>query len=289
MPSSTPFAAQNLKFSSLPKNSSSSSLFSTIPPPKSENLGHEKSMNLSSSDQNPNRGVQFKLPPNPSVPNSGQFDDEEEDENVKGRSNVKDYSSSSVPKASSSLSLSWLPAPKNTFGLVPSSGSASSRRSIVDTDFSADNSGGFASVHESSSLGSGDYQAYNGGCSAAPTEGANDETTYMSIPSNGAVGWDQTEAEGTTYSGCDGNVAASYWDPSYGGAAEYGSYQGNGSECTAPVTSDVPDMGRIGGKRGRNEIPMEIMEVKQDELMKNRPRQDQTKLTGIAFGPSYQV
>ncbi|KAG6469022.1 hypothetical protein ZIOFF_073719 [Zingiber officinale] len=287
-PSSTPFASQNLKFSSIPppKKSSSSSLFSTIPLPKSEKLGPEKSMNTSSSDLNPNRGVQFKLPPNPSALNSGKFDDEEED--VKGRSNVKD-SSSSVPKASSSLSFSWLPAPKNTFGSVPSSGSASSRRSIVDTDVSADNSGGFASVHESSSVGSGDYQAYNGGWIAAPTESANDETAYMSISNNGAVGWDQTGAEGAAYSGFDDNVATSYWDPSYGGATEYGSYQGNWSESTAADTSDVPDIGKIAGKRGRNEIPTEIMEVKQDELMKNRPRQDQTKLTGIAFGPSYQI
>lgn len=43
------------------------------------------------------------------------------------------------------------------------------------------------------------------------------------------------------------------------------------------------------GKRGRNEIPLDVIEVKQDELMKNRPREDQAKATGIAFGPSYQV
>lgn len=41
-------------------------------------------------------------------------------------------------------------------------------------------------------------------------------------------------------------------------------------------------------KRGRNQIPSNVIEVKQDELMSNRPREDQAKLTGIAFGPSYQ-
>lgn len=41
-------------------------------------------------------------------------------------------------------------------------------------------------------------------------------------------------------------------------------------------------------KRGRNQIPSNIIEVKQDELMGNRPREDQAKMTGIAFGPSYQ-
>ncbi|KAE9602443.1 putative proline-rich protein PRCC [Lupinus albus] len=43
-----------------------------------------------------------------------------------------------------------------------------------------------------------------------------------------------------------------------------------------------------GKKRGRNEIPIEVIEVKQEELIKNRPREDQVKLTGVAFGPSYQ-
>jgi len=32
-----------------------------------------------------------------------------------------------------------------------------------------------------------------------------------------------------------------------------------------------------------------ILEVDQVELMKNRPQQDKSKLTGLAFGPSYQV
>ncbi|KZV25734.1 hypothetical protein F511_04795 [Dorcoceras hygrometricum] len=42
------------------------------------------------------------------------------------------------------------------------------------------------------------------------------------------------------------------------------------------------------GKRGRRDAPQDIVEVKQDELMKNRPREDQTKMTGIAFGPAFQ-
>lgn len=37
------------------------------------------------------------------------------------------------------------------------------------------------------------------------------------------------------------------------------------------------------GKRGRNEVLVEIVEVKQDELIKDRPREDQIKLIGIAF------
>jgi proline-rich protein PRCC len=59
----------------------------------------------------------------------------------------------------------------------------------------------------------------------------------------------------------------------------------------APVQEPVlpPEMGRIGGKRGRNDMPAQILEVDQAELMKNRPKQDKSKLTGLAFGPSYQV
>ncbi|KAF6165706.1 hypothetical protein GIB67_012603 [Kingdonia uniflora] len=42
------------------------------------------------------------------------------------------------------------------------------------------------------------------------------------------------------------------------------------------------------GKRRKDVIPDDIVEVKQDELMKNRSKEDHAKLTGIAFGPSYQ-
>ncbi|GER57339.1 uridylate kinase [Striga asiatica] len=44
----------------------------------------------------------------------------------------------------------------------------------------------------------------------------------------------------------------------------------------------------IPGKRGRKDVPPQIFEVKQDELIKNRPREDQVKMMGVAFGPAYQ-
>jgi hypothetical protein len=76
-------------------------------------------------------------------------------------------------------------------------------------------------------------------------------------------------------------------------AAPYGvDYTGGyGHEVAAPMQEPVlpPEMGRIGGKRGRNDMPAQILEVNQAELMKNRPKQDTSKLTGLAFGPSYQV
>ncbi|CAM8897404.1 unnamed protein product [Rhodiola kirilowii] len=76
----------------------------------------------------------------------------------------------------------------------------------------------------------------------------------------------------------------------YGGYGQYESNwidrSGSNSVQDAPVVPEA--MARVIGKRGRNDIPTDIIEVKQDELMKNRPREDQVKTTGIAFGPSYQ-
>jgi proline-rich protein PRCC len=71
-----------------------------------------------------------------------------------------------------------------------------------------------------------------------------------------------------------------------------GAYRPEVAEMAAPPVQEPvmpPEMGRIGGKRGRRDVPMEILEVNQAELMKNRPREDKSKLTGLAFGPSYQV
>ncbi|XP_073291571.1 uncharacterized protein [Primulina huaijiensis] len=85
--------------------------------------------------------------------------------------------------------------------------------------------------------------------------------------------------------------------PNY--AAGYGYYSSNPqnennwadtSIMTAfpEASGGVENTLNIYGKRGRRDAPQDIVEVKQDELMKNRPREDQTKMTGIAFGPAYQ-
>ncbi|TVU32803.1 hypothetical protein EJB05_24560, partial [Eragrostis curvula] len=123
-------------------------------------------------------------------------------------------------------------------------------------------------------------------------------------------GWDPNSnvnyATGDQYAAYGGEQAAAYAH-SHGGehvggyanvaAAPYGAdYTGGyGHETAAttfpPVQDPVlpPVMGRIGGKRGRKDMPPEIVEVNQEELMKNRPKQDKSKLTGLAFGPSYQA
>ncbi|KAL6629090.1 hypothetical protein ACP70R_028855 [Stipagrostis hirtigluma subsp. patula] len=82
-----------------------------------------------------------------------------------------------------------------------------------------------------------------------------------------------------------GYVAA----PPYG--ADYtGGYGHEVAATTLPPVQQPllpPDVSRIGGKR-RNDMPAEILEVNQADLMKNRPKVDKSKLTGLAFGPSYQ-
>ncbi|KAF6172923.1 hypothetical protein GIB67_035477 [Kingdonia uniflora] len=54
------------------------------------------------------------------------------------------------------------------------------------------------------------------------------------------------------------------------------------------VVENVVNMPGIG-KRRKDVILDDIVEVKQDELMKNRSKEDHAKLTRIAFGPSYQT
>ncbi|AQK68858.1 uncharacterized protein LOC100275702 [Zea mays] len=122
-------------------------------------------------------------------------------------------------------------------------------------------------------------------------------------------GWDPSASasyeDGTQYAAYEEGQSGGYAH-SHGGehgsgyehvaAVPYGvDYTGGyGHEVAAtalpPVQEPVlpPEMGRIGGKRGRNDMPAQILEVNQAELMKNRPKQDKSKLTGLAFGPSYQ-
>ncbi|KAM0067396.1 putative proline-rich protein PRCC [Helianthus debilis subsp. tardiflorus] len=83
------------------------------------------------------------------------------------------------------------------------------------------------------------------------------------------------------YSGYQ-NVDTDVYGPGYEGNSGYGQYE------SSKWVAEIPVLQQPHGKRGRNEIPAEVIEVNQDELMKNRPRPDQAKLTGIAFGPSYQ-
>ncbi|CAI0555831.1 unnamed protein product [Linum tenue] len=243
-----------------PKSSSSSSpspsiFSSSLPPPKSQNSAAPQPL----SNRNPKRIVQFKPPPLPTYP-----DDEDDDEDERP---ARPSKSTAVDSSSVKSFLSSIPAPRSSsaLGALPSSGSG--RRSILQTDAppsipedsvpdAASQSVFDQNVQHPASYGYSDNQSYDGSSYAARTE--------------------QTVGGGST----DGTYGEYY-------AADYGNCWAEGSSTAAVVVDD--SAGRfMRGKRGRNEKPIEIIEVKQEELTKNRPRQDQVKSTGIAFGPSYQ-
>lgn len=180
------------------------------------------------------------------------------------RKSVK-LSSSNPSKGLASL----LPAPKNSLCLAPNSSDASSRRSILDADVPAISHEGLRSRQEEVSGGSDSY-ANSPGLNLGFTTSTSTNEASTWDPSNGGGG---VEYGGYTENWSDGSYAGNWYE---------------GSEMLPEPLSVIPEMEKIGGKRGRSEIPADIVEVKQDELMKNRPRQDQVKLTGIAFGPGYQ-
>ncbi|KAL1218371.1 hypothetical protein V5N11_028079 [Cardamine amara subsp. amara] len=269
--------------SSVTSSSSSSSLFSGIPQPKElrssedgdfgsrgksslfiSSLPPPKSSISSAPSSIPKRVVQIRLPVNPR-PSNLDDDDEDDEEEEKARKKRKQMESSSVSHNSSVKSfLSAMPAPKSSqaLGALPSLGSGSGRRSILEIETPA-----IEIAHtESGSIDQNQsYESFNH---------SNSETEQI-------AGVDNYYATG--YGGYETN-------PSFG--SSYGGNTWNG--CEFEATTGLPeavvamDSGARRGRRGRNDIPTKIIEVKQDELMKNRPRVDQVKSTGIAFGPAYQ-
>ncbi|KAM0985817.1 hypothetical protein ACFX13_013262 [Malus domestica] len=284
-----------------------SSVFSSLPPPKSRNP-IQPITNLSSSDQNPRKIVQF----NPPI-NSYKYDEDEEDDEEKETRRRK-ASESLVQKLSAKSFLSSLSAPRYSSTLGASaglgsgsgSGSGSSRRAIVETESVGSRVESGAGVEQN--VESHEKFQSNSEQSAVNYEGYGGSENYQSTIDQNAVNYESYGGYEGYQSGIDRHVDAgvqlhagvSGSDPSnygnydgYGGYAGYEQQYGNdwvgGSGTVVPT---IPATGvseiKVGKKRGRYEVPTEIIEVKQDELMKNRPREDQAKLTGIAFGPSYQ-
>ncbi|KAJ7979398.1 Proline-rich PRCC [Quillaja saponaria] len=264
--------------------SGSASIFSSLPQPKSQ-IPDKSVSNLSSSGANTKRVVQFKPPINPSLLKSSELDDEDDDDVAeKERRRRKDLDFMAQTSSVKSF-LSSIPAPRNSSTLGVQQISGSGRRSILETErdipaSNSDNSGVENNVSVDQNAGnypsgidqnSGSYVDYN---TYGNYHQENDQNVGFQ-PEYG-IGGDATSyyGNGDTY-------------PSYSSYGDYGQYSNN--------WVDGPDVSRmnetavkVSGKRGRNEIPAEIIEVNQDELIKNRPREDQVKLTGIAFGPSYQ-
>ncbi|XP_020687192.1 proline-rich receptor-like protein kinase PERK12 isoform X2 [Dendrobium catenatum] len=288
-------------FSSLPPpKTSTSSTFSSLPAPKS--LSGNPS-NKPSSDFK--RVVHFTLPLNPSMLKSLDPDDDDEEE--KGRKVRKDTSSSSTPKALSSM----LPAPKNSLCIAPAQSFGASRKSSLQTDDpasrrsslqtddpSANCPQGSKTEHEVGSFASySEYGAeqgmavgYEACASFSAEQGVSDYENFKNDDGNwssGVVNPAAVSSADATYASIPATVG---WEQDNGDSSGHRSYMDSWSNASSgATTSEIPDIGRIAGKRGRTAIPTEIVEVKQDELMKNRPREDQIKSTGIAFGPAYQA
>ncbi|CAN0912491.1 hypothetical protein LINGRAPRIM_LOCUS652 [Linum grandiflorum] len=250
-------SSSNPIFSALPRPKSSSSsssspspsfFSSSLPPPKSQ-----------ASRPNPKRIIQIKPPPLPTYP------DDDDDEPVRPRK-----SGIPTPVNSSSVKsfLSSIPLPKSSsaLGALPSS-SSSGRRSILETsstpvDDNASHPAPSAVIVPPQNV---EYEA-----AATFDSGYADYSNYQSYDSGSSYGVevDQTAVE-AGYAATTAAAYGNHWGDEVGGSGA-----GRSSR----------------GKRGRNEIPPEVetIEVSQDELTKNRPREDQVKSTGIAFGPAYQ-
>ncbi|MBA0669006.1 hypothetical protein Goklo_001861, partial [Gossypium klotzschianum] len=280
-----------------PKNPSN--LFSHLPQPKPQ--------------QPPNppvakRIVQFKPPINPNTHVDSDDDDEEEKERPK-----RGESETLAQGPSVKSFLSSIPAPRNstTLGVAPSSGSG--RRSIIDTQVIPTSTSSTFEDKKEASIDNNppNYSNYEWGSdvNAGTTVGYNNYVNYdqSSVDQNSGnygnddqnIGSYANYADYSSYqSSSDPNIGGVDAATSYGSFESYGNYHvqyennwGDGSTTASmlPETKGIADFGvKVKGKRGRNDLPVEIVEVKQDDLTKNRPREDQVKMTGIAFGPSYQ-
>ncbi|KAF6155632.1 hypothetical protein GIB67_034727 [Kingdonia uniflora] len=273
-------------FSSLPqpKPTSSSSLFSSLPKPKPNS---QTPTNINPFDPKPKKIVQFIPPINPNLLKSRDIDDDDE-EDEKRRKSIKQSKSSSDSSFGSSF-FSSIPAPKSSLGSTLGSG----RRSIVEADVPALSSIGVDSVKRSSEVASESLGSYEG-------------NNFGNYGSN-SVGYDQPSAItvepvvecNESYGGYGHYQNYVNYESSSSGTGNYGSYDGSLTAMSDPtmmyarensvVVENVVSMPGMGKRRRKDAIPDDIVEVKQDELMKNRPKEDQAKLTGIAFGPSYQV
>ncbi|KAF5725944.1 putative C-terminal [Tripterygium wilfordii] len=250
-----------------------SSLFFSLPEPKSQDSEQSVS-NPSPSEPKPKRVVQFKPPMIPSWAKSANFeDDDEEDEDPKQSKRRQEPVQASSVKSF----LSSIPAPRNstTLGALPSA-LGSGRRAMVEMeamDLTLRESG------MDQSVGNQDGVVHQ------------NEGNYV----NHATTYDGSYVSSTDQYPGNGEASSHWGYESYGSDGNYadsGQYEINWVDRSVSMVPEAAGVSEIKvavpGKRRKNDVPTEIVEVKQDELMKNRPRADQAKLTGIAFGPSYQ-
>ncbi|GFP98710.1 hypothetical protein PHJA_002014900 [Phtheirospermum japonicum] len=267
--------------------SSSSSLFSSLPPPKPS----------SSSSAASKKVVQFR-PPMIVNPTAGSFNDEDSDSDEGEQERRRKKSKESISTASATSFLSSIPAPRFSATL----GSASGRRSMLETDIPASavsvagptggdsvaNTDQSTEIYDHSSSLDGESSGYYGYYGDG---GSTDAGGVGTAGIDAGVNYNVGPGEGVDYSYGNGeHVEYTNYGGGYGDYGNNAQYENNWVDTTVlPEVSGVVETAfKMPGKRGRKDVPLQIVEVKQDELMKNRPREDQVKTTGIAFGPAYQ-
>ncbi|GAB2246851.1 hypothetical protein Droror1_Dr00006733 [Drosera rotundifolia] len=244
-----------------------SGLSSSLPRPKSEADG-DGIVRLGSVERNGKRVIQFRPPIGMASTKKHEEEEEEEEEEEKKKPQE-------IPQSASVKSfLSSIPAPKNslTFGVLPSS--TSGHRLVVEDEKPSSRGLGASSKENEVAV---DYSIVSD--QSVIIDGSNAYSASWSSVNQNYVG-------NESYSGYE-NYAGHHGVVNYGpyqGSWDYGASVGMASEAPVAVDSYI----KASGKRGRDIVPTEIVEVKQDELIKDRPREDQVKLTGIAFGPAYQ-
>ncbi|KAJ6699722.1 PROLINE-RICH PROTEIN PRCC [Salix purpurea] len=243
-----------------PTFKSTTSLFSSLPQPKTETL-QQPTSNLTPSESNPKKVVQFKPPINrPSILDE---EDEEEEEMEKERKRKKMESLLQSDSSSVKGFLSSIPAPRNSSTLgVGSLGSGSGRRSVIETEGPTSSSGGVGAEDESGvDQSSEGYVSYDGGYVGFDHNGG-DNVNYGSYES----GADQSVGQNVAGVGADGVSYGGY--ESYGGYGDSGQYGSNWDAGSVAAVAETGGGGavetavRMMGKRRRNEIPTEIIEVK---------------------------
>ncbi|XP_017983923.1 PREDICTED: proline-rich protein PRCC [Theobroma cacao] len=280
---------------SVPHPKTPSNLFSSLPQPKSQAPQQQQPTNVK-------RIVQFKPP---IIPTNHDDDDDEDDDDEKKERRRRRESETLAQGPSVKSFLSSIPAPRNstTLGVAPTSGSG--RRSIIETQVPTSTSAVFEDKNEASinqnvpnysnyESGIGSNAGNSGNYQSSVSHNAGNYGNYESVVDQN-VGHYATYADYGSYQSSSGpNIGSIGGVTSYGTCGDFhGQYENTWVDGSAATTlPEITGMAEIGvkvkGKRGRNELPTEIVEVRQDELMKNRPREDQVKMTGIAFGPSYQ-
>lgn len=288
------------KNSSLPKgeynSSSASSIFTALPPPKNNNTSLPKGESNSSSssslfsslppvksrsgfslpppkNKSGKRVVEFKPPLNPAL--LEKPDDEEKNERAS-----KKRATSGDSEAPAGGLTALLPPPKND-NILGAGGAHTGRRFFLDTAPSTHQSSSTidTDIREEPSLDA--HHSVHSYSDGAITPSQNDYY-YPAVPPSQGADFGYSGEAAWSY----GNHQPQPCPPQEAAYVELNEpmevaqqvWEGTGSSFGKADEK----------KRGRNQIPSNVIEVKQDELISNRPREDQAKLTGIAFGPSYQ-